>query len=1129
MFLRKILVGACAVCVCLSMQEAAFAQSNAGSVSGVVTDTTKAVLAGAEVTATNMDSGARFASKTNGSGAYTIPSLQPGRYSVQFTFAGFQTYVREIVLDATQKGRLDAELQPGSPAKTTVVVQDTVPLINTETGDIGKTVESRLLRDMPVKGRAFYQILQLVPGITARSYSTNELDSPGVKYGDSSISGSRPNTNVITQDGVGTNQATGFANSPYGPLEPIQEVRVLTNSYSAEYGRSGGAQIALQTKSGGRNYHGAAYGYFRNGVLNANRWENNAKGLPRQDYNWEQLGGSIGGPIPFLRKKAFFYSNYETERGTNPAYPTATVAPMEIRNGDFSSLAPFGVRIIDPLTRKPFPGNIIPASRIDPAALKITALVPQPNAPGILQATSKSGIPGSNYIAPTFQVEDPINSTTDRVDLYPNDSNRVYVAYQYFREGPDTNSTALTDLLDNTRLHREGDQYRVSVGYTHLFSPRISNESLAAFQFYRRTEIPPNGDGDLAKQLGIQSTFGHGVPLINFSGSLTSFGRNAASAAVEFPITLSNYTTSIFGDHTFKFGAAVERYLAYSTSVPNSIGGSYSFTGEMSSTTLDSQGNPSAPGRGNEAYSYADFLLGTVQSASVDFGLPEQSRSAYNLGLFVNDDWKIARRLTLNLGLRYDFETRITTKNNLYSRIDPLTGALLVAGRNGVSDTLNLKPTYGNFAPRLGFAYSVNQKTVVRSGFGLFYGSPWIDQSQTTPGFSSSQSIPGLGTGNPQPFSLAQGIPSGDLSVGLQDPFNIYNRATVANPFSGATTLAGNEPMPYNMNWNLSVSRQLPFSSVVEVAYVANHGVHLAKGIPGNNPLLEQAAAVNKSGAQAYRPFPNIGSFDVLHYNGNSWYNSLQTKFSRRFSRGLAVDLVYTFSKMTDDGSVSTGATSSRSVTNEQAPWEYPNIERGLSDYDRTHVFTVAWVAELPFGKGRRFAGNTPVLSRVIGGFQLSGTFNYQTGEPYTISETKKNTTLSTQRPNVTDAGNLSGMADNPAFALNSAGAPIPAFQWLIPTDAAGFPFADSGPLAIGNLGRNTTRGPATKMVDLALFREFALTEQKRLQFRAEVFNALNLRVLRGLNSTDIVSTSYGQITGTLLPRTFQLGLRFNF
>lgn len=1106
------------------------AQSNAGSISGVVTDSSKAVLVEAAVTVTNVENGTAFETKTNGAGNYIVPSLQPGRYSVEVKFQGFQTSVQQIVLDATQKVRVDAELVPGRPDKVTVLVKDTIPPINTESGDIGLTVETRMLRDLPIKGRSFYQVLQLVPGITTRGYSTNELDSPGNKYGDSSISGSRPNTNAVTQDGASTNAATGFANSPYGPLEPIQEVRVLTNSYSAEYGRSGGAQIALQTKSGGQNYHGAAYGYFRNGTLNANRWENNARNLPRQDYNWGQYGGSIGGPVPYLKKKAFFYSNFETERGTNPSYPLATVPQTAIRNGDFSSLLPFGVRIIDPLTNRQFPGNVIPASRLDAAALKVTSLLPNPNAAGILQANSRSGIPQSNYIAPTFQVSNPILSTTSRVDMYPGDAHRLYVAYQFLREGPDTNPTAFDGLLNSARLSRRGDQNRLSAGYTHLFSASTSNESLVALQYYSRTEIPPvDLSQDLAAQLGIQSTFGRGVPLINLSGTLPSFGRNFDSVTTEFPLTMSNYTTIVRGAHTLKFGAALQRYFATAANTPNSIAGSYSFTGEMTSTTFDSRGTATTVGRNNEAYSYADFLLGTVQSASVDFGLPKLARNAYNLGTFVNDDWKVNGHLTLNLGLRYDYETRLSTSNDIYSRIDPVTGVPLVARRNGVNNTLNLVPAKLNFAPRTGVAYSVNQKTVVRSGFGIFYGTPWIETQQTTPGFTSAVTLPSLGVGRPQRFTFAQGIPSAGISRGITDPFAVYYAATVANPFPGATTLAGNEPMPYNLNWNLSVSRELPLSSVLEVAYVANRGVHLAQGIPGNNPALQFAGQVNRQGIQPLRPFSRVSAFDVLRYNGTSFYNSLQTKLSRRFSQGLSANLVYTFSRMTDSASVSTGATNSRSLSNAQIPWQYPAIEHGLSDYDRTHNLTFAWIYELPFGHRRKFAQDVPVISRVIGGFQLSGSLTYTTGEPYTITQAKNNTLLGSQRPNVTSADGLSGTNPSPGFAVDSRGAALPAYQWLTPASSPSFTFTDSGTTGIGNLGRNTTRGPNTYMLDLGLFREVAFSESKRLQFRGEIFNALNMRVFRSISSTDISNTNFGLVTGTLLPRTFQLGARFNF
>jgi hypothetical protein len=915
------------------------AQSNLGSISGLVTDATGALVPGADVSATQTETGTAFQTKTNTSGAFTLPSLPPGRYSVDFKMQGFQTVRKEILLDATQKARLDAELAVGDAVRTVVEVGGAAPVINVESGEIGKTVETRMLRDMPIKGRSVYQVLQLVPGITARAHNTNELDSPGQKYSDSSISGSRPNTNAVTQDGVTTNQATGFSNNPYGALEPIQEVRVLTNAYSAEYGRFSGAQIALQTKSGGQQYHGAAYTFVRNGIFNANRWENNANGYladgvtprsPRQDFAWQQIGGAIGGPVPKLANKAFFYVNYENESGTNPTYPSATVPTAEIRSGNFQSLSPYGVTLIDPLTREPFPNNTIPASRLDPVALKIVAAIPLPNAPGALLSTSRSGIPSGNFVAPTFEVRNPVRTLTTRFDTYPNETNRLYLSYQRLDEGPDTNPTPFSNFLNNQRQSRKAVQHRLSTGYTRMFSPTVSNESLVAFQRYTRVELPPNSGTDIGAELGIRNRFSTGLPIINISG-LTGFGRNGGGTTIEFPLTFSNYTTAVRAAHTMKFGVAVQRYYFSGLTIPNNVAGSYTFNGDMTSSTRNAAGVLNAGGRGNEAYAFADFLLGAVQTASVDYGLPELARRAYNVGVFINDDWKATRKLTLNLGLRWDYETRIRTKNNLYSRVDPLTGALLVAGRNGVSETLNLSTPKGNFAPRIGLAYALNERTVIRSGFGMFYGTPYAEAAQTTPGFTSAVSIPALGVGVPQPFTLVQGINTPGLAAGVTDPFTVYQRSTVTAPFNASTTLAGNEPLPYNLNWNLSVSRQLPFSSIVEVAYVANRGVHLPQGIPGNAPRLEQAGDVNRAGSQPFRPFPLIGGFDVLHYDGNSHYHSLQSKLSRRFTRGLGVDMVYTFSKMIDSASAGTGATNSRTLGNTQIPWQY------LRPYACTH------------------------------------------------------------------------------------------------------------------------------------------------------------------------------------------------
>jgi hypothetical protein len=346
-----------------------------------------------------------------------------------------------------------------------------------------------------------------------------------------------------------------------------------------------------------------------------------------------------------------------------------------------------------------------------------------------------------------------------------------------------------------------------------------------------------------------------------------------------------------------------------------------------------------------------------------------------------------------------------------------------------------------------------------------------------------------------------------------------------------------NEPMPYSMNWNISISRQLPFSAVAEFAYVASRGVHLPQGIAGNAPRLQQAADVNKSGAQAYRPFPLISAFDVLHYSGNSIYHSLQSKISRRFSRGLGADLVYTLSKMIDSATPATGATNSRTLANTQIPWQLYDIERAISNFDRTHVLTLAWVAELPFGRGRAYLSKG-LLSHLAGGWQLNGILNYMTGSPFTITQARRNNVLNAQRPNVVDSNNLSGRIAEPDFIKTSNGGNGRGYQWLIPCNYstttlnctnAGSPFQPSDALSIGNLGRNTLRDADTWDLDASLFRVFRITEAMNVQFRVEAFNVLNLRKFRGVGSSDITSTTYGITTSTYNPRTLQLSARFNF
>jgi len=467
--------------------------------------------------------------------------------------------------------------------------------------------------------------------------------------------------------------------------------------------------------------------------------------------------------------------------------------------------------------------------------------------------------------------------------------------------------------------------------------------------------------------------------------------------------------------------------------------------------------------------------------------------------------------------LRYEFETRQIVRNNIYSRVELGTGNLLVAGVNA-SRNLNLQNDFLNFSPRLGIAYSLNQKTVIRSGFAVFHSNFWVDNGSQVayPGFTSSQTFVDPGVGRAQPFTLSQGFSVGDIAT-VANPLELSARATVQQPLPvGAVTYNAGDRLPYNIQWNFGIQREAGFDTVVDVSYVASRSVSLARTIPGNNPLLNRAedVVVRRLPIQSVRPYPIYSGFSSVFYDSLASYHSLQMKATRRFSAGLSVDVNYTFSKNLDNSSAFSDSF--------QIPWQFHNIEKARSGLDRPHVFTLGAVYELPLGKGKRWLGGNRLASALLGGWQLNWLLSASDGLPFTIRQVNTNLILSAQRPDAIDRNNLSGRNSGNVFQG-------PARRWLIAPNDAAFPFRPSSNLGIGNLGRNTGREPGYWNTNLSVFRGITIRENVRLELRFEAYNAFNHVNYREPASADIDNANYGLITAAAPPRQMQIGARLSF
>jgi hypothetical protein len=1076
---------------------AAYAQSNVASVTGIITDPSGGVVANATILITNINTGISARTVSNEAGIFLAPSLLPGKYTLEVSAGGFKRrQVRALTLEAGQRLRLDLTLEVGDIQERIEVQAQATPL-QQESSEISDTISSGEIRNMPLNGRTPYSLLVLSAGI-----SGGGNDPSNLAYDDQvSINGSRTRHNAFVIDGASTVHIGGIPER-IGSIESIQEFKVMASTYSAEFGRTSGGVVAFQVKAGTQDYHGTLYEYHRNNLLNAANWENNARGVPQSTLVRNEFGGTFGGSMPGTRKRLFFFLSYEGIRDRVPVNRSRTIPDPALRGGNFSSVP---VVINDPLAGRPFPGNIIPQARLDTAALNFMKLYPQPNTEGIYNPAF--GIRSTNWLR-SDNSTDYKNFGIMRWDYNMTDSDKVFVTFSHINEGPRMLGNDFDNELNTTIGPRFRNIRRMTAGYTRILKPTLTNEFLAFAQRDPRKITPFYPDFDTKSVLGIDRVSGKGLPIISISGGWGSYGNSNIQDWVHQPAGLSNIMSWLKGRHSFRFGGQLYQNQFWYRAA-NSPTGSYSFNGEITGLGL--------AGRDNPVNSLADFELGAVKGASIPVPQIPVNRVNYNLGLFFNDDWKVTKKLTLNLGLRYEFELRQWVKNNVYSSIDLVDGNLLVAGQNA-SRNLNLNNDFLNFSPRLGIAYSFTDKTVLRSGFGVFHSNLWVDNGEIVayPGWTGSQSFVDQGLGRAQPFTFQQGFPV-ELVPPVTNPMQLYAAATPAAPLAVSSfSFDARDRLPYSMQWNFGLQRHLGFDTVVDVSYVASRSVNLNRRIPKNNPSLEQAplVVINRVPIQQVRPFPRVTGFNASLFDALASYHSFQIKATRRFSHGFSLDTNYTFSKSIDNAS---GAADSF-----QIPWQFAGIERSLSSLDRTHVLSLGWVYDLPFGAGRRFSSGIAVLDYVIGGFSLNGLAMASSGVPVNIRQANTNTILSAQRPDAINAEKLDGKVSEPFFQ----GA---ALRYLVAPNDTAFPFRASSNVGIGNLGRNTSREPGFINFNFSLFKNFPITEKTNLEFRWEAYNALNHVNWLEPASSDISNINYGLITGAAPARVMQLGLRLSF
>ena len=1074
---------------------------------GTVTDVSGAVVPGTKVEIREVNTGSTRSIVTNESGNYVFADLPPGQYQVSVEKQGFKKEVHaavDVLVNSTV--RVDLKLQPGALSETIEVTAE-VPNLQTDRADTGRKIETRQVEDLPLTmNRNFQGLLNLVPGTTRahREHSAffNAQDSLRTE-----VNGQSGLANNLQFEGVDDNERTGLLQVYIPPIEAIQTVDVTTSSYDAELGRAGGAVTNVILKSGTNEFHGAAYEFNRISALAALPFFQNPQVTPKKPSVYNYYGANIGGPI--WKNKTFFFGDFQRINDHQSQFQQATVPPLAFRNGDFSSALalPVPVLIFDPTTGAPdgsgrsqfsFNGrpNVIDPARISPIAKAILAKVPLPNVPGELAATN-------NFQGTTKFIKD---TTSFDVKIDHNASQNDRVSGRFSFSNQDLIQTPIFGLAggpSNGAFSGTGTQriWDTAVSYNHIFSSTLITEARAGVNHYRNvannTDRGTNASNDIGipgANLGDPNTSGLVcISFTNYNNSDCLVGYSASLPWVrgETNINFVNNWTKTRSNHTFKWGVDVRRVrddlAQWQSQNPRGV---FRFNNSVTSKP-GSQTN-------TQVNTVAGFLVDGPNSVGRDVPIAAKTFRGTELFTYVQDKWQVTQKLTLDVGLRWEFYPPFTPKGpGRFSNYDPTTNSLVIAGIGSNPLDLGRKTHYKDFAPRFGIAYRLTEKTVVRAGFAISY-SPYPDNDYAFD-FPVLQNNVFSGLND---FSPARQLISGQL-VSMSSGFPPPILATIpsngiipvtGNLLSQAYTVVNlNFREPYAESWNLAVQHSLPGKLVLEAAYVGNHGVALPTVF---NLNAARAAGVGQRGRALFPTTGITGDVALKHVGTSSNYHALQMKLDRKISGGFLMTTAYTYSKVlgfkTDGGGVTINSTVGALA------FYIGDFHRnyGPLEYDRRHTFVQSLIYELPFGKGKPLLASG-VGSKFLGGWQVSTILTLMTGTPLIFDGGG-----ALNAPGNRQVPNLNG-----SFTIfHGIGKNQPWFDTTV--------FSKGPDNALGTAPRLAFSGPGLVNLDASLFRRFSIKERAGLEFRAEAFSVTNTPQFNN-PGTNFNSSSFGFVTGT--------------
>jgi hypothetical protein len=1104
--------------MCLALASGlALAQFETGEVLGTVRDNAGSAVAGANVTVTNQDTAIESKTVTDQAGNYGFFNVKIGTYTITVEHAGFAKFTTvDVRVGVTARQRVDAKLQVGAVSEL-VSVTGAAEVLDTDTSDHSQVINSQQVEELPLNGRDYANLALLATNVHISPQALSFSPSGTPREGAFNVNGMRSTYNNFQMDGV-DNNSYGTSNQGYSSqvVQPspdaLQEFKVVTSNFSAEYGRVGGGVVTAALRSGTNEIHGTAYEFMRNTDLNAIGYIFGARPatFEKPTMHRNQFGATAGGP--FIKNKLFFFGDYEGYRQLQGYLNFDTLPDAAEQKGTLPAA------VMNPLTGALYPANTqIPLTQITPFALA---------ALGGLAPLTSSGLVGNN-LEETIPLRDYSDKYDAKLDYQIDPKMTSFLRFsqkkdlEYF--GPSDPGPAGGD--GNGYIH--SIQQQGAAGYTWTVTPTSLFEARFGFDHALGGKQPPYlGGPNIAQEFGIPglpSSLAGGFPT-QVIGSFTSpaIGRQATNPQFQNPTSFEpkfNYSM-VKGRHTLKMGYG---FLAIRTEVLdiNPLYGQLTYSGQYSKPTGSAVNCTSTSANCTNAYDLADFYFGLPSAIALGSDLATNLRQHVN-SLYLQDDWRVNSKLTVNLGLRWEYATPPWERDNLWSNFNPATNSLVRASNGGIYDRALVNPDYKDFGPRLGLAYSVMPKTVIRAGYGISYDS--VNRTG-----SPAELING-------PLAIFGTIsqPSNPLSSSFLTAPEAFTTG-IASTFNPITSnnlyIPANTRWPMIQSWVFSIQREIDQNTVLEVSYNGNHSTRLP--IIGDwnqaapNPVTATCNATVTSGClnvQARVPDPEFGPITWVDPAGNNNYNGLSARFEHRFGHGLYFLNSFTWSHAMGDSEQVLEAFSGYQAANPQNIYDLHN-EFGPSMFDVKLMNMSSVVYDLPFGKGKQFASNVnPVLNQIVNGWELSAINTANTGLPIDVNYNPSS---------INDVTGLSQSADYRGVALLrpnvSGSAASQSTPQSLLTYFAGYTFATPSPNApFGDLGRNAFRTPGLEQWDLGIDKNFFIREKMRLQFRSEFFNILN-HTNFGVPNNVSTSSAFGTITTTFPPRQIQFALKLMF